>query len=280
MTVGEYAAKFQELMKYWPHYQHGDGEDDLCSLFEHRLRPDIKVAANSEGKTVDTRRSGPMRHDRRPPRFSKGPYSGSSKSHSRGSSSQEKSSSGSGFGTSSFRGQIKCFRCGRPHMLRDCPHPRTNCRNCGKLGHIANVCWSLKRSGSTSSAQRPESSGSTGPSTGPKPSIPGRVFAMSGAEASRSEELIWSKCTIKGRLLDVLFDSGATHSFISADCVKSLNLYVTELSCNVIVTTPTGKLVVTSWVCLGCAIMVHGREFEVDLICLPLSQLNVISVCK
>ncbi|XP_027357514.1 uncharacterized protein LOC113866916 [Abrus precatorius] len=42
------------------------------------------------------------------------------------------------------------------------------------------------------------------------------------------------------------------------------------------VTTPTGKLVVTSWVCLGCAIMVHGREFEVDLICLPISQLDVI----
>ncbi|XP_027337292.1 uncharacterized protein LOC113850992 [Abrus precatorius] len=64
---------------------------------------------------------------------------------------------------------------------------------------------------------------------------------MSGAKASQSEELIRGKCIIKGRLLDVLFDLGATHSFISVDCVKSLNL-----------------------------------EFEVDLICLPLSQLDVI----
>ncbi|XP_027357468.1 ATP-dependent RNA helicase glh-1-like [Abrus precatorius] len=127
---------------------------------------------------------------RRPPKFSKGPYSSSSKSHSRGSSSQKKSSSGSGSGTSSFRGPIKYFRCGGPHMLRDCPHPRTNCGNCGKLGHTANVCWSPKKSGSTSSAQRPKSRGSTGPSTGPKPSISGRVFAMSRAEASQSEELI------------------------------------------------------------------------------------------
>ncbi|XP_027337060.1 uncharacterized protein LOC113850698 [Abrus precatorius] len=31
MTVGEYTAKFQELMKYWPHYQYGDGEEDLCA---------------------------------------------------------------------------------------------------------------------------------------------------------------------------------------------------------------------------------------------------------
>ncbi|XP_027337228.1 uncharacterized protein LOC113850909 [Abrus precatorius] len=214
MTVGEYTAKFQELMKYWPHYQHGDGEEDLCAQFEHGLRPDIRAAvsvfqltdlptllsksrifeANSRGKTVDTRGAG----------------------------------------------------------------------------------LAAKRSGSASASHRPESRGSSGPSTGQKPSILGRVFAMSGAEASHLEELIRGKCIIKGRLLDVLFDSGATHSFIFVDCVKSLGLYVTELSCNVVVTTPTDKLVVTSWVCLGCAVMVHGRKFEVNLICLPLSQLDVI----
>ncbi|XP_027364556.1 uncharacterized protein LOC113871655 [Abrus precatorius] len=236
MTVEEYATKFQELMKYWPHYQHGDGEKDLCAQFEHRLRPDIRATvsvfqltdlptlmsksrifeANSRGKMVDTGGAGPMRQDRRPPRFSKGPYSGLGNSQFRGSSSQEKSS-GSGSRLGSFRGPLKYFRCEGPHMVRDCPQSRATCSNCGKSGHNAN-----------------------------------------------------------GRLLDVLFDSGATHSFISVDCVKSLNLYVTELPCNVVVTTPTGKLVMTSWVCLECSMMVHGREFEADLICLPLSQLDVI----
>ncbi|XP_027337238.1 uncharacterized protein LOC113850923 [Abrus precatorius] len=138
MTVGEYAAKFQELMKYWPHYQHGDGEEDLYAQFEHGLRPDIRAAisvfqltdlptlvsksrifeANSRGKTVDTRGAGPVRQDRRPPRFSREPYSGSNSSQSRGSSSQEKSS-GSGSGSSSFRRSLKCFRCGGPYMIKD-----------------------------------------------------------------------------------------------------------------------------------------------------------------
>ncbi|XP_027368251.1 uncharacterized protein LOC113874222 [Abrus precatorius] len=95
-------------------------------------------------------------------------------------------------------------------------------------------------------------------------------------EASQSEELIRGKCVIKGRLLDVLFDSSATNLFVFADYVKCLGLHVTELSCNVVVATPTSKLVVTSWVCLGYSIMVHDRKFEVDLICLPLSQLDVI----
>ncbi|XP_027364319.1 uncharacterized protein LOC113871422 [Abrus precatorius] len=135
MTVGEYAAKFQELMK----------------IFE----------ANSRGKTVDTRGAGPVRQDRRPSRFSRGPYSGSNSSQSRGSSSQERSS-GSGSGSSSFRGSLKCFKCGGSHMVKDCPQPRITCSNCGKLGHIVNECWAAKRGGSASTAQRPESRESRG----------------------------------------------------------------------------------------------------------------------
>ncbi|XP_027346072.1 uncharacterized protein LOC113857937 [Abrus precatorius] len=104
MTVEEYAAKFQELMKYWPHYWHGDGEEDLCSQFENGLRSDIRAAvsifqltdlpilvsksrifeANTRKKTVDTRGAGPVRHDRRPLKFSKRPYLGSNNSQSTG----------------------------------------------------------------------------------------------------------------------------------------------------------------------------------------------------
>ncbi|XP_027362459.1 uncharacterized protein LOC113870059 [Abrus precatorius] len=69
---------------------------------------------------------------------------------------------------------------------------------------------------------------------GLKPIIPKRVFAMSGVEVSQSEELIRGKCIIKGQLLDVLFDSGATHSFVYVKCVKNLGLHVTELPCNVV----------------------------------------------
>ncbi|XP_027364439.1 uncharacterized protein LOC113871546 [Abrus precatorius] len=166
MTVGEYAAKFQELMKYWPHYQHRDGEENLylpTLVSKSRI-----FEANSRDKTVDTRGASPVRRDKRPPKISKRPYSGSSNSQFRGSYSQEKSS-GSGSRSGSFRKLIKCFRCGGPHIVRDCAQPRITCSNCGKSGHIANMYRAVKRSGSMSTTQSPESRGSIGPSTVPKP---------------------------------------------------------------------------------------------------------------
>ncbi|XP_027362539.1 uncharacterized protein LOC113870138 [Abrus precatorius] len=90
---------------------------------------------------------------------------------------------------------------------------------------------------------------------------------MSGAETSQSEELIRGKCVIKGRLLDVLFDSSATHSFVSVNCVKSLGLYVTEFPCNVVVTTPTDKPVMTNGLgsCQPCA--TRFQREDIDLWC-------------
>ena len=57
----------------------------------------------------------------------------------------------------------------------------------------------------------------------------------------------------------MLFDSGATHSFVSEECVSRLGLVVRDLGCEL-----TGL------------IEVAGRRFKVNLICLPLDELDVI----
>ncbi|RDX64328.1 hypothetical protein CR513_57127, partial [Mucuna pruriens] len=58
--------------------------------------------------------------------------------------------------------------------------------------------------------------GSTTRST--KPIVVGRVFVISGAKASKFDNLISGKCDIAGNLFFVLFNLGATHSFISYLC--------------------------------------------------------------
>nr|ABD28304.1 gag polyprotein-related [Medicago truncatula] len=44
MSVTEYAAKFVELSKFYPHYTAENAEFSRCIKFENGLRPDIKRA--------------------------------------------------------------------------------------------------------------------------------------------------------------------------------------------------------------------------------------------
>ncbi|XP_006586470.1 uncharacterized protein [Glycine max] len=49
MTVAKYAAKFEELVRYFPHYQGRDGESSKCVKFLNGLRPEVKQAVNYQG---------------------------------------------------------------------------------------------------------------------------------------------------------------------------------------------------------------------------------------
>ena len=99
---------------------------------------------------------------------------------------------------------------------------------------------------------------------------------MTGAEAAGSGNLIIGSCVIASRSLHVLYDSGATHSFVSESRVVELGLSVRELQYDLVVSTPASRLVRTSIVCARCKIEVEGHKYRVNLICLPLEGLDVI----
>lgn len=67
-----------------------------------------------------------------------------------------------------------------------------------------------------------------------------------------------------------------SHSFISADCVVKLNLVASSIMGNMVIETPTNGYVTTSLVCLSYPQSIYGKDFGVNLICLPLSQVNFI----
>ena len=62
----------------------------------------------------------------------------------------------------------------------------------------------------------------TRPDTGKQPMKKARVFTMDGKEAETAEGLIKGICFVNETPCEALFDSGATHSFISLDCAKNL----------------------------------------------------------
>lgn len=83
-------------------------------------------------------------------------------------------------------------------------------------------------------------------------------------------------CFINGVSLIIVIDIGATHLFISLDCVNKLNLELSSIIRSMVIDTLTNGSVTISLVCLNCPLTIYSKDFGVDLICLPLSQLDVI----
>ncbi|XP_028759961.1 uncharacterized protein LOC114718710 [Neltuma alba] len=104
----------------------------------------------------------------------------------------------------------------------------------------------------------------------------GRAYAMTNEEASASPNLIRGNILLEGYVISTLFDSGATHSFISVDCAQKLSLPMVELPYDLRVSTPAGVTVVIGRACLELALQFENRDSTIDLFCLPLKGIDVI----
>lgn len=148
----------------------------------------------------------------------------------------------------------RCFRCGKMgHGVADCTHKAVICFNCGEEGHISSQC------------QKPK-----------KAQAGGKVFALAGDKTADEDRLIRGMCVINSIPLSTIIDTGATHSFIADKCVSRLDLPVSAMFGEMVVELPAKGSVTTSRVCLKCPLSMFGREFAMDLVCLPLSGVDVI----
>lgn len=102
------------------------------------------------------------------------------------------------------------------------------------------------------------------------------MFALTGSQTTSFDRLIRGTCYIHNTLLITIIDTSVTHSFIYTNCVKRLGLVVSILSSGLVIDTPTNGSVTTSLIFLNCPLSIYGRDFGVDLICPPLSDLDVI----
>ena len=74
----------------------------------------------------------------------------------------------------------------------------------------------------------------------------------------------------------VLFDSGASHSFIAASCVRELGLEVETLEKPLYVSSSLRTRVSVDLICRGCELEIFGILLTVDLRVMDMSEFDVI----
>ncbi|XP_061359910.1 uncharacterized protein LOC133303953 [Gastrolobium bilobum] len=151
-----------------------------------------------------------------------------------------------------------CPKCKNKHA-GECLARRGVCFKSGKPGHMLRQC--PQNQGQNSSIQ---------------PATRGRVFTLSGQEAAQASNLVQGTGLIQDSLIIVLFDSGATHSFISLSSTQKLKLPISILSSYLEIFLPTGEKITTFQVCKNWHLQVEGKEFKIDLVCLPMIDIDVV----
>lgn len=71
---------------------------------------------------------------------------------------------------------------------------------------------------------------------------------------------------MNSKALTVLYDSSATYSFISLDCVNKLQLPVSQLPYDLLVSTPTDRPIRASQVCMKLHFRIDDKIFVADLV--------------
>ncbi|XP_050918724.1 uncharacterized protein LOC127136175 [Lathyrus oleraceus] len=215
-------ARFEELVKLFPHYNGAVIEASKCIKFENGLHPEIK------------RDIGYQQTCQLPELVSKG-----------------KKPSGGGTLT-----PIKCYKCGGAgHHANECKSDEKKCFNYGKLGNLISdcktnvpTCYNCGEPGHiNTNCQNPKKAQSRG-----------KVFALAGSQTTSSDRLVRGISYIHNIPLIVIIDT------------------VSTLSSGLIIDTPTNGSVNTYLIFLNCPLSIYGRDFGVDLIFLPLSDLDVI----
>ncbi|CAJ2636548.1 unnamed protein product [Trifolium pratense] len=248
MSVAEYSVKFEELCAFSPHYNTMKAENDKCVKFESGLRPDIKHLIGFSqirdfATLVDKCRicddDGKAKTN-----YYKAMSDKRGKGQDRGKPYGDKGKKVVETSGGKKKGSGQCYR-------SDVCQVKVTCFNCGEEGHKSPMCKKPKKT-------------------------MGKVFALSGDDADQGDNLIRGTCFIYNTPLIAIIDTGATHSFISVDCMKRLSIPVSEMSGRMEIETPANGSVTTRLVCRDCPVTVFGRHFGMDLVCIQLSGIDVI----
>jgi hypothetical protein len=152
-------------------------------------------------------------------------------------------------GNSNYR----CFNCGSPsHFIKDCPQPRKSFQ--GQTFNPTN-----KGKGKRQVVQVRQ----------------GRVNLTTLSELPEGTPIMTGIFSINHHPVIVLFDTGATHSFISMDCGTNVGLDIYSINEGYRIVTPGGKIL-SNQICRMVPIQLGSHLIKTDLLILDLKGMEVL----
>ena len=112
------------------------------------------------------------------------------------------------------------------------------CFNCGELGHYPN-----RRLKKTANMQQNY--------------VRGKVNHVTAKTAQEAPDVVFGTFPINSNSAIVLFDSGASHSFIAYTFIKKHGIPVCVMKKPMLVNSPGGKMK-ANWICLTISFIIRG----------------------
>jgi hypothetical protein len=137
------------------------------------------------------------------------------------------------------------------------------CFHCGEPGHYANVC------------PRKAQSGQQGRPAQPKAPAQGRVNHVTAESAAEASNVIIGTFMVNTHPAAVLFDTGATHSFITQSFVEHHGIHTSTLKRGMLVSSTGGQLR-SHIFCPRVSVVIRGVEFSANLMVLDTKGIHVI----
>ncbi|KAJ9558488.1 hypothetical protein OSB04_013102 [Centaurea solstitialis] len=276
-SVTELTVKFRAMALFCPDYARS--EEMKMERFAGMLRDEICEFVRAVPHTSLNQMVGNKRAATAQPDFASQPKKFKAADNRNG-----KKSSGSSRGQQSGSGrqQPTCFKCGQPdHVIRDCKQGLRLCFNCGQGGHLKNECPHPKTGGTGGGnvrAPAPSTFRITDGRGGTADTQParGRAFQMTAEEAQAAPKAVTGTFFVNSMPALVLFDSGATHSFVSLSFCALWDREAESLSHVLIVDMADGRTVSVTNIYRSCYMEFAGTKFKIDLIPIAMKELCVI----